>query len=74
MFWGTIKRTEEIFQMIVFEDVGLKVGNMQILENLNFTVEGGEFICPLGSSGCGKSTILRLIGKLEKSATFDALS
>lgn len=50
--------------MIEFQNVGLKLGNVQILENLNFSVKKGEFICLLGPSGCGKSTILRLIGDL----------
>lgn len=55
--------------MITFENVGLKLGNVQILENLNFSVEKGEFICLLGPSGCGKSTILRLIGDLLEGST-----
>lgn len=55
--------------MIVFQNVGLKFGNVQILENLNFSVEKGEFICLLGPSGCGKSTILRLIGDLLKESS-----
>lgn len=38
----------------------------QILRNINFEVETGEFICLLGSSGCGKSTILNLISGLDK--------
>ena len=50
--------------MIVFQNVCLQLGNVQILKNLNFSVEKGEFICLLGPSGCGKSTILRLIGDL----------
>jgi NitT/TauT family transport system ATP-binding protein len=55
--------------MITFENVGLKLGSVQILENLNFSVKKGEFICLLGPSGCGKSTILRLIGDLLESST-----
>ena len=50
--------------MIVFQNVSLQLGEVQILENLNFSVEKGEFVCLLGPSGCGKSTILRLIGDL----------
>jgi NitT/TauT family transport system ATP-binding protein len=50
--------------MIVFQNVCLQLGDVPILENLNFSVEKGEFICLLGPSGCGKSTILRLIGDL----------
>lgn len=55
--------------MITFENVGLKLGSVQILENLNFSVKKGEFICLLGPSGCGKSTILRLIGDLLEGST-----
>jgi len=35
-----------------------------ILDNLNFTVQKGEFISLIGPSGCGKSTLLRLIAGL----------
>lgn len=35
-----------------------------ILDNLNLTVEKGEFISLLGPSGCGKSTVLKLISGL----------
>ncbi|RXZ78556.1 ABC transporter ATP-binding protein [Paenibacillaceae bacterium] len=38
----------------------------QILRNINFEVQSGEFICLLGSSGCGKSTILNLISGLDQ--------
>jgi len=36
------------------------------LDNLNFEVEDGEFICILGTSGCGKTTLLRIVAGLEK--------
>ena len=55
--------------MIVFQNVCLQLGEVQILKNLNFSVEKGEFICLLGPSGCGKSTILRLIGDLLASTS-----
>ncbi len=39
------------------------------IRNVRFVVEDlvnkGEFVCILGSSGCGKSTILRLIAGLR---------
>ncbi|MGP1349475.1 MAG: ABC transporter ATP-binding protein [Stomatobaculum sp.] len=35
-----------------------------ILDRLSFRVERGEFICIIGSSGCGKSTIFRLMNQL----------
>ena len=36
------------------------------LQNINMTVEEGEFISIMGPSGCGKSTLLNLIGLLDK--------
>ncbi len=37
-----------------------------ILENINLLVKSGEIISILGSSGCGKTTLLRIIAGLEK--------
>ena len=37
-----------------------------VLNNLNLTVEKGELLAVVGSSGCGKSTFLHLAGALDK--------
>ena len=36
------------------------------LRNVSFAVTKGEFVCLVGSSGCGKTTILKLIAGLEE--------
>lgn len=36
-----------------------------IYENVNFSIEKGEFICLIGHSGCGKSTILNNLAGLD---------
>lgn len=38
----------------------------QALKDINLAVRRGEFISIIGSSGCGKTTLLRLIGGLDK--------
>ncbi|MBQ8859515.1 MAG: amino acid ABC transporter ATP-binding protein [Clostridia bacterium] len=41
-------------------------GDHEVLENINLTVSRGEVISIIGSSGSGKSTMLRCINLLEK--------
>lgn len=40
-------------------------GNLEVLKDINFTVKKGEVISIIGSSGSGKSTMLRCINLLE---------
>lgn len=39
------------------------------LEDINFTIEKGEFVSIMGPSGCGKSTLLNIIGLLDTPTT-----
>lgn len=39
---------------------------LQALEDIHFEVTKGELICLIGTSGCGKTTLLRIIAGLEK--------
>ena len=40
-------------------------GSVEVLKDINLTVEDGEFVVFVGPSGCGKSTLLRVIAGLE---------
>lgn len=42
------------------------VEELHIINNLNLTVEEGEFISILGRSGSGKSTLLNIMGLLDR--------
>jgi nitrate/nitrite transport system ATP-binding protein len=37
-----------------------------IFDNINFGLKEGEFVCCLGHSGCGKSTILNILAGLDQ--------
>jgi nitrate/nitrite transport system ATP-binding protein len=41
-------------------------GMMTVFENATFGVEKGEFVCILGHSGCGKSTIMNILAGLAE--------
>ena len=43
------------------------------LENVNLTVERGEFLSIMGPSGCGKSTLLKILGGLLPPTTGNVL-
>ncbi|VMG03752.1 ferric cations import ATP-binding protein FbpC [Streptococcus pneumoniae] len=54
--------------MITFKDIQIKYNDFIAIDNLNLTINEGEFFTFLGPSGCGKSTTLRaLVGFLEPS-------
>jgi len=51
------------------ENIGKSFGPVEVLKNIDLTVEDGEFVVFVGPSGCGKSTLLRVIAGLEDATT-----
>ena len=47
--------------IIRFENVWKSYGNHTALKDVSFEIREGEFITVIGSSGCGKTTMLKLI-------------
>ena len=51
--------------MITFSDVSFTyTGDSYVLQDLNLTIEKGQFVCVLGANGSGKSTFSKLINAL----------
>ena len=50
---------------VTFEQVTKRFGDYVAVNNLNLTIEDGEFLVFVGPSGCGKTTCLRLLAGLE---------
>lgn len=75
---GAQRRTEAgadapTSSLITFDKVCLDMGGRRVVNNLNFSIEKGDFVCVVGPSGCGKTTLLRLLTGLVKPSAGDVL-
>ncbi|MEG0919153.1 MAG: ABC transporter ATP-binding protein [Anaerovoracaceae bacterium] len=54
--------------MLEFKNVSFKYGedDYTLIKDLSFNIKQGEFVSIIGASGCGKSTVFRLINGLEQ--------
>jgi lipoprotein-releasing system ATP-binding protein len=52
--------------MLKVQSIKKSYGNLQILKGVNLEVEHGEIVSIVGASGAGKSSLLNIIGTLDK--------
>jgi NitT/TauT family transport system ATP-binding protein len=59
---------------IILDSVGLRFGGYSALLNLSFEVPRGQFVAIVGPTGCGKSSVLNLVGGLLKPSSGKVVS
>lgn len=52
--------------MIKFQNITKTYGTKKAVKNMNLTIEDGEFVCFIGTSGSGKTTSMRMINRMVK--------
>ncbi len=52
--------------MIKFENIGKNYKTANVINNINLEIKKGEIVVIIGSSGCGKTTLLKMINRLIK--------
>jgi nitrate/nitrite transport system ATP-binding protein len=56
-------------EFLQVENLGKAYGAEPVFEGVNFSLSEGEFVCIIGHSGCGKTTILNALAGLETAST-----
>ncbi len=52
--------------MIQFERISKRYKTKQVLNQITFTINSGTLVAIIGESGCGKTTLLKMINRLIK--------
>ena len=53
-------------EKIIVSDITKKFGEKTVLDHFSLEIEKGSIFCLMGASGCGKTTLLRIMTGLEK--------
>ena len=57
---------DDVSDILEIRGISKSFGETHVIRDLTFTVARGEFLTVLGSSGCGKTTLLRIVCGLEE--------
>lgn len=57
---------DDVSNILEIRGISKSFGETHVIRDLTFSVARGEFLTVLGSSGCGKTTLLRIICGLEE--------
>jgi NitT/TauT family transport system ATP-binding protein len=57
-------RSPKLNVALEVHDLVMRFDGRTVIDRLNFSVIPGEFLCIVGASGCGKTTLLRLLAGL----------
>ncbi len=55
------------------EGLSKKYGPLEVVKGVSMSVDAGEFVCLVGKSGCGKTTLLSLLSGLERPTKGDVV-
>lgn len=59
--------------VIEYRNICMSYGDKNIIENFNLEVKRGEFVTIIGSSGCGKTTVLKMVNGLVSPTSGDII-
>ena len=61
---GAFGAPEKEVTLLRFDHVSLTYGAQNILKDISFEIQEGQFAVFIGPSGCGKTTTLKMINRL----------
>ena len=56
---------------VEFKNVTKKYGSVDVIKDFNLQIDQGDFLCIVGTSGSGKTTIMKMINGLVKPTSGD---